>query len=304
MTQPNISFELRHLRYFISAATSGSFRKAAKALEVRESAISRGVRDLEDQIGASLFLRHSGGVNLTLAGQRFLQRARHAIDQLNEGAKEVGYIGSTQAGHLNIGLLSSLASGFLSALFYEFDEQYPGIIIDFQQGSSREHLDSVGNFMLDIAFVIGNIYDHKNDVIELWRENLFFALWESHPLCAKSELHWKDLVRENFLIRPGGPGEEVSTYLTWRLGQFGRKPSISIQNVGRYQLLSLVASRRGVVPVLQSETAISIPRVAYRPLAGEVLPFYAISSPKNDNPAARALLSLARTMSRSAGSHS
>ncbi len=49
------------------------------ALEVKESSISRSVRDLEDEIGVSLFIRHSSGVNLTLAGQRFLNRTRQAL---------------------------------------------------------------------------------------------------------------------------------------------------------------------------------------------------------------------------------
>lgn len=70
------SIELRHLRYFIVAAEHGSFRKAGAARGVQESAISRCVRDLEDELGASLFNRYNGGVRLTFAGERFLRRAR------------------------------------------------------------------------------------------------------------------------------------------------------------------------------------------------------------------------------------
>ncbi|WP_243395851.1 LysR family transcriptional regulator [Sphingomonas oleivorans] len=75
----HIPFELRHLRYFVAAADHGSFRKAGAALGVQESAISRRIRDLEDRLGASLFHRHSGGVFLTQAGQRFLRQARRAL---------------------------------------------------------------------------------------------------------------------------------------------------------------------------------------------------------------------------------
>lgn len=237
-----------------------------------------------------------------MAGQRFLRRARRALEQIDVGAKEVGAIGSAHTGHVNIGVLSSLASGFLSALFKKFDEQNPDISIIFQEGSSREHMESINKFEIDVAFTIGNLHSNYNDAVELWRENLFFALWDSHPLSANLDLCWEDLSLERFLIRPGGPGEEVQDYLTWRFEKLGRYPRISIQSVGRYKLLSLVASHRGLVPVLQSETEISIPGVTYRPLAGEILPFYAVSSPKNDNPAARTLLSLARTMSHSFGS--
>src|SRR5690606_12282422 len=57
---------LNQLRYFITTVDYGSFRKAAAALSVQESSISRRIRDLEDELGASLFMRHAGGVRLTV----------------------------------------------------------------------------------------------------------------------------------------------------------------------------------------------------------------------------------------------
>lgn len=300
----DIRFEFRHLRYFVAAAECGSFRKAANALRVRESAVSRRVRDLEDQIGASLFLRHTGGVALTLAGQRFLARARSAFVQLDEGAREVGAIGRSETGHLRVGLFSSLASGFVSRLFMAYDHKHPNVDVLFYEGSSEHHLLSINNSQLDLAFTIGNRQQHPYDAHELWREQVFAAIWDGHPLGIKSELNWGDLAYEDFLVRPGGPGDEVREYLNLRLNQIGCRPRFRLQNIGRYSLLGLVASRRGVAPMLASETAISIPGVIYRPIDGEILPFFAIASPKNDNSAARTLLSLARTLSRSETSSS
>lgn len=64
--------ELRQIRYFLAAAEHGSFLKAAAALGIQESAVSRRIRDLEDDLGASLFQRHNGGVVPILAGQQFV----------------------------------------------------------------------------------------------------------------------------------------------------------------------------------------------------------------------------------------
>ena len=74
---PPLAF--RHLRYFVTAAEHGSFRKAAAALGIQESTVSRRIRDLEDHLGASLFQRHNGGVMLTLAGHRLLRHPRKAL---------------------------------------------------------------------------------------------------------------------------------------------------------------------------------------------------------------------------------
>ncbi|RVD68003.1 LysR family transcriptional regulator [Mesorhizobium sp. M4A.F.Ca.ET.029.04.2.1] len=78
--------ELRHLRYFVSAAEYGSFRKAAAPLGTQESTISRRVRDLEDRVGASLFHRYSGGVRVTVAGERYLGHARKVLKHIWDGA--------------------------------------------------------------------------------------------------------------------------------------------------------------------------------------------------------------------------
>lgn len=85
--------ELRHLRYVLAAAEAGSFRAAARALGIRESAVSRRIRDLEDEIGAALFVRSHKGVKLTYAGQRFVCRSRTALDQISDATKDVGAIG-------------------------------------------------------------------------------------------------------------------------------------------------------------------------------------------------------------------
>ncbi|MFG1481054.1 LysR family substrate-binding domain-containing protein [Xanthobacter sp. V4C-4] len=162
--------------------------------------------------------------------------------------------------------------------------------------SAANHLESIDMSHIDLAFPIENRQQHPYDAYQIWRENVFAALLDGHPLRTKSELSWSDLAHESFLVCSGGRGDEVRDYLSLRLGQMGSHPRFLIQNIERYSLLTLVALRRGVAPTLESETAISIPGVIYRPIAGERLPFFAIASPRNDNPAARTLLSLARTM--------
>jgi DNA-binding transcriptional LysR family regulator len=116
--------ELRHINYFVVASEQGSFRKAATLLSIQESAVSRRIRDLEDQLGASLFQRHSGGVCLTQAGQRFLRRARIALQQIEDGVNDVAAIGRSEEGIIKVGIFSSLASGFLFELLKEFDRKH------------------------------------------------------------------------------------------------------------------------------------------------------------------------------------
>lgn len=291
--------EMRHLRYFVAAAEYGSFRKAASALGLQESAISRRIRDLEDALGASLFQRSSGGVHLTLAGQRFLRRARTILQQMHDGAKDVAAIGRSEVGRIKVGIFSSLASGFLAELLRAYDRDYAGIVIDLVDGNPSENVAAVRQFQLDVAFITGTSEWPGCKTEHLWYERVFAVLPIDHPLTAKRALDWRDLAYETFMVSDAAPGQEIRDYLVQRLARLGHHPDIHLQFVGRDNMLSLVAVGRGLTLTSEATTVARFPGIAYRPVANEILPFSAVWSPANDNPACRRLLSLARSMARS-----
>jgi DNA-binding transcriptional LysR family regulator len=84
---------LGNLRYVVAAAEKRSFRQAAIELGLWESTISRGIRELEDEIGVALFIRHSGGVKLTNAGSKFLSHARMAVSRIEYALKDASAAG-------------------------------------------------------------------------------------------------------------------------------------------------------------------------------------------------------------------
>lgn len=290
--------EIRHLRYFLSANEHGSFRKAAAALGIQESAVSRRVRDLEDRLGASLFQRHNGGVSLTLAGQRFLHYARKALRHIERGAKDVATIGRSENGWIKIGIFSSIASGFLPCLLRAYDKGHAQVRIELIDGDPADHVSAIRQLRLDVAFITGTSEWADCQTEQLWSERVFAVLPNDHPLCRKQELDWCDLARERFMVSDAAPGPEIHDYLVRRLADLGHHPEIHAQRVGRDNLLSLVAVGRGLTLTSEATTVAKIPGVSYRPVANEILPFCAVWSPRNDNPACRKLLSIARAMAR------
>lgn len=292
--------ELRQIRYFLAAAEHGSFRKAASALEIQESAISRRIRDLEDELGASLFQRHNGGVCLTLAGQHFVRRARKGLQQIEHGARDVAAIGRSERGHIKVGIFSSLASGFLCELLGAYGKEHASVRVEFFDGDPADHVASIRRLQLDVAFITGTAQWSDCQTEQLWSERVFAVLPSDHPLSEKPVLSWSDLAGERLIVSDGAPGSEIHDYLVQRLADLGRHPEIHTQYVGRDNLLSLVAIGRGLTVMSEAGTAAQFPGTVYRQLVDEVLPFCAVWSPRNDNPAWRRLLSLARSMSRSA----
>ncbi|MCR8493056.1 LysR family transcriptional regulator [Brucella anthropi] len=288
--------KLHHLRYFVAAAEYGSFRQAGRALAIQESTISRRIRDLEDQLGASLFHRRHGGVRLTAAGQNYLPRARTALRHIHAGAHDVAAAGRTEQGHIKIGVFSSIASGFLFDLLQAFGKRYERVGVDLIDGNPAEHIAAVRQLRLDVAFITGTSPRDGCEVEQLWSEKVFAVLPADHRLADRTELSWPDLTGERFIISEAPPGQEIFDYLVGRLGKLGHHPEIHCQYVGRDNMLSLVAVGRGLTLTSEATTVAQFPGIIYRRMAGEVLPFCAVWSARNDNPACRRLLSLARSI--------
>lgn len=288
---------LRQLRYFVAAADHGSFRKAATALSIQESSISRRIRDLEDDLGASLFQRSSGGVRLTVAGQEFMRNARNALRQIDIGVTKVASIGRAEEGVVRLGIFSSLASGFLFDLLSAFGKQLPNVRVDLIDGNPAEHVAAVRNLELDATFVTGTGPWDGCETERLWSERVFVVLPTDHRLADKADLAWSDIGAERFIVSDAAPGQEIHDYLVANLAGLGRHLDIQFQKVGRDNLLSLVAVGRGLTLTSEATVGAQFPGIVFRLLVGEVLPFSVVWSARNDNPASRRLLSMARSKS-------
>ncbi|MGO1164287.1 LysR substrate-binding domain-containing protein [Brucella sp. C7-11G] len=275
-------FELRHLRCFIAAAEQRSIRRAARTLSVEPSTVSRRIRDLEDDIGVALFIRGHGGIKLTQAGERFLPRARKALRHLNHASWDVATVGRGRAGVIKIGLMSSIASGFIAELVDAFATEHRDVHIDYTEGEASEHVPAVRHHRLDIAFLTGAPKADGCEMAHLWNERVYVAMAADHELATKVELTWNDLIDRRFIISEAQSGTEIGDYLVKNLAQLGYHPNIQAQAVYRDTLMQIVA--KGEVLTLTSEATIAahFPGIVYRPLAGEILPFYGVWAPRNE----------------------
>ena len=288
--------QVRHINYVIAAADHGSLRRAAVALGVQESAMSRRIRDLEEQLGTTLFIRSPSGVKLTYAGFQFVQRGRKALSEIGLAKAEVMAIGRGEEGHVRIGIFSSLASGFLSDLIQSFSTQHSRVKLTFSDGNPAEHLAAMRRHQLDVAFITGTSAWMDLDSQYLWSERIYVVLPTRHPCANRDIVRFGDLAGEAFIVSESAPGEEIHDYLVKRLADLGRHPEIHQQCVGRDNLMRLVALGRGLTVTSEATTAAQFPGVVFRPIEGEILPFSAVWSPRNDNPAFHSLLELARSM--------
>lgn len=293
---PGSSIELRHISYVVAASEHGSFRRAAAALGVQESAISRRVRDLEIRLGTALFVRSHSGVTLTLAGKQFVDRGRKALSEIGLARTEVAAIGRVGDGELRIGILSSLGSSFLADLIQKFSEKHATIQMSFADGDQAEHVAAIRQRQLDVAFLTGTLEWEGCECRHLWSEQVFLAMPEQHVLAETEQLDWGDVIGERFIVSDAAPGQEIYNYLVQRLAGLGRQPEILPHSVGRHNLLSLVALGQGLTLASEGITATQVPGVVFRPIGNETLPYSMVWSAQNDNPALQRFLDIAASL--------
>lgn len=292
-----LSIDSSDLRIFLLIHERGSFRRAAATLGVQQSSISRRMRDLEDQLGASLFQRHSGGVDLTFAGQRFLIHARVILSDMSESVREIAEIGRSKEGYLRIWLASSIVSGTLLGLLGRYRRTHPRVFLDLVEASSEDYGAALEDLRLDLAFACQPDRLRGVEVLELWSEDLFLAVPEEHRLAGDTVVSWKDLSDEVIILADRGVGRYLHDHLVLRV-ESSKEPRVQWSRVGQSGVLALVAMGWGLSLVTESVTILRIPGIYYRRMSTEALRFGAVWSPRNDNPALRQLLSLARKIDR------
>lgn len=291
---PNLS-ELNH---FVTAAETGSLRKASETLGIGQSSVSRSIKRLEDKLGVSLFERSNSGVRLTNAGDRFLNEVRPALQKLDHAKRSAGLAGSAVMGTVRVGILTTLAGGFLRSLLVKYMREYPKVEIDIRDDGREDLLTSVHSHDIDIVFAPDTCTPKNCECAELWCEHLQIAMPNDHRLSDRQTLDWSDLKEERFITSRLPPGPEFHDLIVRRLESYSVSPIIETRSVTPETLMNLVSLGQGLTAMTDAWSRVILPNFTVRPLASEtdVLRFCAFWLAGNDNPALRCLISNAHML--------
>ena len=174
--------ELRHIRYFLTLAEEKSFTRAAEKLLIAQPPLSRQIRDLEEELGTTLFERSTRGVVLTQAGEKFLQYALQ-IEHLAEQSVEVMQeMKDGLQGTLYLASVEGQGPRLLSKWIAGFHKLYPHVEFHLWNGDSDDVFLRLQNGLCDLALIAGP-YDQEN-LEGLWvsEEPWVAMIPASHPL--------------------------------------------------------------------------------------------------------------------------
>lgn len=151
-----MTISLKSIQYFLALASAKSISQAAKDLHIAQPALSLRIKTLESDLGATLFKRHSGGIELTYSGQRFLKHAQELTDKLSFALADMKEPIVRPTGIIKIGLPQSIAALLTVPLLTHSLENWPDLqlqIIDLSTGYIPGFVSS-GHVDLGITFAI------------------------------------------------------------------------------------------------------------------------------------------------------
>lgn len=148
--------EIRVLRYFLAVAQEGSVTRAARALHLTHPTLSRQIRELEEELGQTLFSRGGRELSLTREGLLLRQRAEEIVGLAEITEKEFRSLGEkTVSGDLSIGCGESKALSFVTDALKVLQDEHPLIIPHFFSGNGEIVMDRLDKGLLDFAVLMG-----------------------------------------------------------------------------------------------------------------------------------------------------
>ncbi|GAA2075723.1 LysR family transcriptional regulator [Actinomadura alba] len=203
--------QLQQLAYFVAVAEVRHFTQAAEALGIAQPSLSKQIKALESELGASLFSRARGNIALTPAGEILLPLAKRILADVDTARLEVRELTGLRRGRVRLGATPSLFAGLLADVLRRFHDDHPGVRLLVEEGGSRDLVRDLTRGSLDLALVILPLSGDAPLVTRpILRENLVVAA-PSHParmsgtaLPRRASLRIEDLRdRPLVMFRPG-----------------------------------------------------------------------------------------------------
>lgn len=260
--------ELRHLRYFVATAEMLNLTKAAARLRVAQPALSRQIRDLEEEIGTPLFERTQRGLTLTEPGTAFLPEARGILQKASEAVEHARSVARGESGEIHIGYAPSPTVEILPRVLNAFHQLAPGIRVTLHDLSTQGEFDGLRQRQLQAALTVGTgAWSAGGLEFEpLHRYPMCLAVSPNNPLVNKKRVTMAEAAQFPWLAYGKVEYPEYHEALDSCSTATGFKPTIVEEHDSFTSLLAAIEIGRGVAMLSSSMGLLAGGRVKLIPL--------------------------------------
>ncbi len=262
--------ELRHLRYFLAVAEELHFARAAERLHIEQSPLSRAIRELEEELGAQLFVRTSRSTRLTLAGKLLMENAPRVLLALDQARESVKAAANGFHGRLRVALSDGITPSRLPALLARCREEDPEIEIRLFEVPLAQQLSGLRDDLYDAGFSMADEVGDGIIIEPAWEDELMVAMPARHELLAHRRVPLDEVLQHPLVLGDPAVCEGHAKQIDRILRKQDREPLIE-QYVATFDVMmtfvsaGLALGLAGAAHIASSHE----PGVVGRPLAGK-----------------------------------
>ncbi|MYN14269.1 LysR family transcriptional regulator [Pusillimonas sp. TS35] len=189
-----MNLTLKQLRAFCTVYELRSFTKAAQALHLTQSAVSKLCAELEKEFGLPLFERSTRHVEPCDGADVLYAHAREILGSLLSAERSLSNLRNLESGSINVAASPMMMQGLIGDVLADFHARYPRVKLNLLETTTDQTIAAVLNGQADMGLVSSNINNEKLMVREVFRDRMFVACPADHPLAAKRRVQWPDVV--------------------------------------------------------------------------------------------------------------
>lgn len=252
--------ELRQLYYFVKVAQKEHVTQAAEELHVAQSAVSRQIHQLEEELGVKLFVQKGRNLQLTPVGQLFLRRAEEILRELDRAVQEIHEFLDPEKGEIRLAFPHSLGISLVPQVVAAFRRHNPDVRFRFRQGMYPTLIRDLLKGEIDLA-LISPVPSEQDQVTGkvLLTEELYAILPSSHPLAGRESIKLDELKNDQFIVF--SEGYSLRPIVMNACEAAGFYPNIAFEGEETDTIRGLVAAGMGVslLPKIAVEYVAPIP---------------------------------------------
>jgi LysR family transcriptional regulator, benzoate and cis,cis-muconate-responsive activator of ben and cat genes len=243
--------ELRHLRYFVAAAEAQNVSRAALKLHVSQPALSRQIRDLEDELGFPLFQRTAKSVSLTEAGTVFLGEARAVLQRTAEAVEKGRAVAQGGRSELHVGYAPSPTVRLIPPALRAFQALFPRIRVRLHDLSTEEMLAGVREKALQMAFLVrpSRAMLRGLHFEELTREVMCLAVSRHHALAGRRSVGLAEALGQPLVVFNRKDYPEYFEYMEGLRSRTGANVHVAEEHDSSASLIAAIEAGVGVAIV-------------------------------------------------------
>ncbi|MCJ8169016.1 transcriptional regulator MetR [Atopomonas sediminilitoris] len=194
--------EIRHLRTLHALRETDSLVEAAERLHLTQSALSHQIKDLEEKVGQSLFVRKTKPVRFTSAGLRLLRLSDELLPLLRSAERDLSRLAGGTAGRLHMAIECHSCFQWLMPTIDQFRDTWPEVELDLASGFAFAPLPALARGDLDLVVTSDPQELPGITYVPLFTYEALLAVANQHPLARKSHIEPSDLQSETLISYP------------------------------------------------------------------------------------------------------